>query len=133
MNKQAAALIKKAKAMEAGDSGDRWKPTKPGDTVYGTVIGIREQTGDDDVFEVCTLKTETGVISFALGTVLKNLFTANDITISDVIAISYKGQSKPKKKGFSGAKLYTIAIEGRETLSGAPASKNAKRGGKRRK
>lgn len=130
-NKIHATLIKKAANSQPG-SAPRWKPKRKGDAIAGEVISIEERTGEDDVFQICFLKNQAGeVISFALGTVLRRLFEANEVSQGDMIAIVYQGEAPAKRKGYSGAKLYSMAIDGREVVYSQQPRKVAKRKGRK--
>ena len=133
--KQNVSLAKRAQQMAAGTGGgdDRWKPRKPGDSIEGKVVSIEERQGAEDTFNVCFLDTGSGIVSFGLNSVLQRIFEANEIVPGDVIGVCFKEQLKPKTKGFTGAKIYTVAIDGRATVRAEmqkPARKPKRKGRK---
>lgn len=126
ISKSALALIKRAKSMPVG-AGNYWKPEKNGDSIYGKVIGLREVTGNFGPQMAASIKTDTATQIVTLSTVLSSLFTDAEVVIGDTVAIVYRGESVNKKNGQNPAKLFSLAVEGREYSIGGGNPAAAKR------
>lgn len=105
------ALVKKA--LNAPLGANFWKPEKPGDFVTGEVIGMREVTGKFGPQTIASVKTDSGVVSVSLTSILQNLFDSAEVSKGETIAIVFRGFGA-KRKGMNPARLYSLAVEGRD-------------------
>jgi hypothetical protein len=91
----------------AGTYGATWSPAKPGDSLVGTIVDYRAEQGDNDQ-DVISVKDSKGTLhSVWLSAVLAAAITKADV--GAMVCLTFTGFGrKPKRKGWSPAKLYNV-------------------------
>lgn len=114
--KARSALPSGFKAISKG--GDSWKPDKPGDSIVGTLVGIKSVHFDAEMkgkrvvraerdVNVYTIRTATGEVGVWESAGLKAL---QDVKKKQQVFIRFDGMGRAKP-GQNAPRLYTVAVK----------------------
>lgn len=83
--------------------------TKPGQSVEGKVVGVKDVKYQGKKRFILTLETNNGAVAIWDSAMLLPLF--DEIKKGDEVYIRFEGLSAKKKKGQNAAKIFTTAIK----------------------
>jgi hypothetical protein len=96
----------------SGGFGETWAPVKVGETLVGRIVDYRKNQGDNKQDVVTVQDADERLHSVWLTTVLANRIAPEDV--GKAVCITFRGLGgKPKRKGWSPAKLFDVLMAGK--------------------